>query len=195
MIDLADASEVRFSCPADSCSPLQFNLNWWHPQGSADDGAVADVDLGCLYESVDGRRGSVQAVGGAFGSQGEPPHIALRADDTTGSSDHGEELIIARPDVVHFAVVFASVYVGAGDFQGVGTELTARHERLDDGVRVRLASPDPGLRWCAILACGTTDSEFALVYQEQYFLSARHADRHYGFHLGWRSGVKRTPAG
>jgi len=194
MIELADVSEVRFDCQIESCAPLRLNLNWWLPKGRPDEGSVADVDLGCLYETIDGSRGSVQAVGDAFGCQEQPPHIALRADDTTGHSERGEELVIARPDLVHFAVVFASVYVGAGDFQGVGTELIVRHEQLDADIRVLLASPDPGLRWCAILACGTSGGQFAIVHQQRYFLSARHADRHYGFHLDWRSGIKGASA-
>ncbi len=42
-----------------------------------------DLDLGCLYELKDGRKGTVQALGNAFGSLTQAPFIALDGDDRT----------------------------------------------------------------------------------------------------------------
>ena len=48
-----------------------------------------DLDLGCLYELNDGRKGAVQALGNAFGSLTNPPFISLDGDDRTGDSVGG----------------------------------------------------------------------------------------------------------
>ncbi len=40
-----------------------------------------DLDLGCLFELKDGRKGTVQALGNCFGSLNHPPFIALDGDD------------------------------------------------------------------------------------------------------------------
>ena len=42
-----------------------------------------DLDLGCLYELKNGRKGTVQALGNAFGSLQQEPYIALDGDDRT----------------------------------------------------------------------------------------------------------------
>ena len=44
-----------------------------------------DLDLGCLYELADGRKGVVQALGGAFGSLNSAPWIFLDGDDRSFS--------------------------------------------------------------------------------------------------------------
>ena len=44
-----------------------------------------DLDLGCLYELKNGRKGTVQALGNAFGSLQQEPYIALDGDDRTGA--------------------------------------------------------------------------------------------------------------
>lgn len=53
-----------------------------------------DLDLGCLYELKDGRKGTVQALGNAFGSLTQPPFISLDGDDRTGAAAAGENLRI-----------------------------------------------------------------------------------------------------
>ena len=45
-----------------------------------------DLDLGCLYELADGRKGVIQALGNAFGSLNRRPWILLDGDDRTGRS-------------------------------------------------------------------------------------------------------------
>ena len=53
-----------------------------------------DLDLGCLYELKNGRKGTVQALGNAFGSLQQEPYIALDGDDRTGAVATGENLRI-----------------------------------------------------------------------------------------------------
>ena len=53
-----------------------------------------DLDLGCLYELADGRKGVIQALGNSFGSLNSPPWIPLDGDDRTGSVAGGENMSI-----------------------------------------------------------------------------------------------------
>lgn len=53
-----------------------------------------DLDLGCLFELKNGKKGAVQALGNAFGSLQREPYIALDGDDRTGAVTTGENLRI-----------------------------------------------------------------------------------------------------
>ena len=48
-----------------------------------------DLDLGCLFELKDGRKGAVQALGNSFGSLNQPPFVSLDGDDRTGAAAAG----------------------------------------------------------------------------------------------------------
>ena len=75
---------------------ILVNLNWnSRPRNQGffaslmGGGKGIDLDLGCLYELKNGRKGAVQALGNAFGSLKEPPYIALDGDDRTGAVTTG----------------------------------------------------------------------------------------------------------
>ena len=44
-----------------------------------------DLDIGCLYELVDGTRGSLQAFGSKFGNFDAAPFVSLSGDERTGN--------------------------------------------------------------------------------------------------------------
>ena len=76
---------------------ILINLNWNSQpvkQGFFGGSSGIDLDLGCLYELKDGRKGVVQALGNAFGSLNQPPYISLDGDDRTGAVKTGENLRI-----------------------------------------------------------------------------------------------------
>ena len=80
---------------------INVNLNW--NQGTQEKGFFAslfatssavDLDLGCLFELKDGKKGAVQALGNSFGNFTEEPYMYLDGDDRTGESVGGENLFI-----------------------------------------------------------------------------------------------------
>ena len=79
---------------------ILVNLNWnARPQKQgflktllSGSGAI-DLDLGCLFELKNGYKGTVQALGNAFGNLNAEPFIALDGDDRTGASVTGENLM------------------------------------------------------------------------------------------------------
>ncbi|WP_433209569.1 TerD family protein [Nocardia sp. CA-107356] len=106
---------------------MRVNLNWVTAQTGG--GGLfgrkransLDLDLCCFFELADGRIGSVRALDRSFGALDRPPFIRLDQDDRTGGSATGENLDINLDYTAQFRriLVFASIYQGANNFQGV----------------------------------------------------------------------------
>ncbi len=88
---------------------VHVNLNW-NQQPNKNTGfftklvggnSAPDLDLGCMYETVDGTKGVIQPLGGNFGSKSSPPYIFLDKDDRTGAVADGENMLIYRPDTIN----------------------------------------------------------------------------------------------
>lgn len=110
---------------------LRVNLNWNARPAAAPGGGFLkrlaalgggrggiDLDLACLWELTDGRKGVVQALGNAFGALDTPPYAQLDGDDRSGSATGGENL---RINLTHLAeirrvLVFAFIYEGVASF-------------------------------------------------------------------------------
>ncbi len=104
-----------------SLGEILVNLNWNSTpkkQGFLSSllggGEGIDLDLGCLYELKDGRKGAVQALGNAFGSLNNPPFISLDGDDRTGAAAAGENLRINgdRLSDIKRVLVYTFIYEG-----------------------------------------------------------------------------------
>lgn len=111
---------------------MRVNLNWTTAQTGG--GGLfgrkrtrsLDLDLCCFFELADGRIGSVRALDRSFGALDRPPFIRLDQDDRTGGSAAGENLDINLDYTAQFRriLVFASIYEGANNFQGVQSTAT-----------------------------------------------------------------------
>lgn len=75
-----------------------------------------NLELGCLYELNDGRKGAVQALGNAFGSLTNPPFISLDGDDRIGDSAGCENLRIKGNMVsqIKRILVYTFIYENVG---------------------------------------------------------------------------------
>ena len=180
--------QAEFDSICSAKHPVSFELAW---KPAAPGSAHSDLDIGCMYVLTDGTRGVVQSVGGLLGSRDCEPYIVIPRNTRDGHDSAGELLVMSRPDRIAFAVIFASIYTGTSDFRGADARLVINSPGLDVGP-IHLRSPDPGLRWCAIAVCGSKEGRFLIRYQHRYFLSARHADDHYGIGLDWGIGLKRS---
>lgn len=155
-----------------------------------------DLDLGCMYEMADGKAGLVQALGNAWGDVDRRPFIRLEADDRTGQSSGGENLIINGD---HFsdikrALIFAFIYKGAPNWaatDGVVTinmpEQAPIEVRLDQGGNQMM---------CAIAMIENVGGSLQVSKLAEYFAQqgkdSAHAlmDRRFGFGLRWTTGTK-----
>ena len=110
--------------------------------GAARASSGIDLDLGCMYELMDGTPGCVQALGNSWGNFGLPPYIHLDGDDRSGSNAGGENIFI-NGDQFHQikrALIFTFIYDGAPNWAAtngvVSIEVPGRapvEVRLDNG--------------------------------------------------------------
>ncbi|WP_338702519.1 tellurium resistance protein [Streptomyces sp. Q6] len=184
--------ELTRSTPAariTSRGALQVNLNW-----SA--ASHADLDLGCLVRTRDGRGTAIQPLGEAFGSLTEWPYVSLDQDDRTGSSSDGETLRVSLEHRNKFSklLVYVYVYEGAVDFRHLRGVVTVTapdgewHIRLDDSPK--------GATACAIAMLTPGDRSLDLRREVVWFTPhlfrthQQQIDTAYGFGFEWRYGRK-----
>jgi len=155
-----------------------------------------DLDLGCMYELADGRRGLVQALGNAWGDFEREPYIRLDADDRTGAVAGGENLYIngERFDQIRRALIFSFIYEGVPNWSATdGLVTIAAPEQAP--IEVRLDGGGNQMM-CAIALIENRGgslqvTKLAEYFQQQGGTSAHELmDRHFGFGLRWKTGSK-----
>lgn len=155
-----------------------------------------DLDLGCMFELADGRRGVVQALGNTFGDYERAPFIQLDADDRTGASSSGENLFIngERFDQIKRAVIYSFIYEGVANWQSTNGVVTISapgqtpiEVRLDGGERQIM---------CAIALIENRGGQLVITKVAEYFqqqgMTSAHEllDKHFGFGMRWKTGSK-----
>jgi tellurite resistance protein TerA len=172
-------------------SAIHINLNWDRVAKKSffGGGQEADLDLGCLFLSRDGRKGCIQALGGNFGNRAGEPYIYLDKDDRSGAASDGENLYVLRPDLIERVLVYAFIYEGAANFSTVNGRLVLRESDGSETL-IRLDAPRPGATFCAICMITRTASGVDVVKEARYFQGHRDADAHYGFGFQWSRGSK-----
>jgi len=155
-----------------------------------------DLDLGCMYELADGRRGLVQALGNAWGDFEREPFIRLDADDRTGATAGGENLHIngERFDQIRRALIFSFIYEGVPNWSATdGVVTIAAPEQAP--IEVRLDGGGNQMM-CAIALIENRGGSLVVTKLAEYFqqqggTSAHELmDRHFGFGLRWKTGSK-----
>lgn len=155
-----------------------------------------DLDLGCMYELADGRKGLVQALGNTFGHYDGEPFIQLDADDRTGAAVNGENLYIngERFDRIKRAVIFAFIYEGAANW-GITNGVVTVTAPGQAPVEVKLDGGDRQIM-CAIAQIENRNGQLVITKLAEYFqqqgMTSAHElmDRHFGFGMRWKSGSK-----
>jgi tellurite resistance protein TerA len=181
---------------------LRVNLNWTAQQPAQagqggflrklTKGAGIDLDLGCLYELNDGRKGVVQALGNAFGSLEAPPYIKLSGDDRSGADVGGENMLInlAQAQQIRRVLVFACIYDGVPSFDLANAVVTLE-PATGAPIEVRLDEQAGGARMCAIALIEGNGGELSVRREVHYVKGAQDAlDREYGWGMNWTRGRK-----
>ncbi|QNA87588.1 tellurium resistance protein [Massilia sp. Dwa41.01b] len=165
------------------------------PGGRRRSGGI-DLDLGCMFELADGRKGLVQALGNAWGDYDNVPYIKLDADDRTGSSSNGENLYIngERFDGIRRALIFSFIYEGVpnwGATDGVVTIAVPNQAPVE----VRLDGGGSQMM-CAIAMIENQGGRLQVTKLAEYFeqqgrTSAHELmDQRFQFGLRWKTGSK-----
>lgn len=181
---------------------LHVNLNWDAraaapaPRGlfskAPKGGGGLDLDLGCLYELTNGRKGVVQALGNAFGSLDREPFVFLDGDDRSGAVSQGENLYVnlAHAADIRRVLVFAMIYEGAASFEQARGVVTLTPV---SGPAVEVALDDAGgsSRMCAIALLDNTGGELVIRREVNYVKGTQaELDSAYGWGMRWTAGSK-----
>lgn len=198
------APTVSLTKQGSATGRLHVNLNWQarpaggeQPKGFLKRIAGAaqpgiDLDLGCLYELADGRKGVIQALGRQFGQLDAPPYIFLDGDDRSGTNVGGENLFInlAHAAQIRRVLVFACIYEGASAFDqahGVVTLMPASGAPIE----VRLDEAAGRSRMCAVALIENDGGDLTVRREVNYIDGAQDAlDRAYRWGMDWTAGRK-----
>jgi tellurite resistance protein TerA len=172
---------------------ILINLNWDQPKRRfLFTPKPIDLDLGCLYELNNGRKGTVQALGNAFGHLEHEPWIALDGDDRTGASAGGENLRIngAKIPEIRRVLVYTFIYEGAADWQTANGVVTLRYPGNED-IIVRMDEYNNARRMCAIALLENNGGDgFSVEKKVAFFDGHPQMDKAFNWGLRWVAGRK-----
>lgn len=155
-----------------------------------------DLDLGCMFELADGRRGIVQALGDCWGSFNHPPFVHLDSDDRSGNNVNGENIFINGDELQHIKrlLIFTFIYEGVANWthtNGIVTITTPNQPpvevKLDNGTNALM---------CAIAMIENNSGNLQVTKVVEYFEGNRQKMAHemmndrFGFGLNFKPGSK-----
>ncbi|WP_077799507.1 TerD family protein [Streptomyces sp. JHA26] len=201
------APSVSLTKQGGTSGAMRVNLNWqvrkqfsgWarklgRPVAMHDD---LDLDLCCLYELGDGRKGVVQALGNAFGALHQPPFILLDGDDRTGAVSTGENLTISLDHQKHFRriLVFVTIYEGARSFADLHATVTLQPQH---GAPIDFSLDECTVpsTVCALALITNTGDDLVVQREARYLVPERGVspqrtvDHAYGWGMNWTPGRK-----
>lgn len=183
---------------------IVINLNWHQGSGNASSGGLLssifggsgsgaiDLDLGCLFELKDGRKGAVQALGDSFGSLDAPPYIALDGDDRTGASAGGETLRVngKKASEIQRILIYTFIYEGAANWRQADGVVTVKCPGNPD-ILVRMDEYGSSERMCAIAYLENVGGDnFSVEKIVRFFRGHEAMDQAFHWGLRWVAGSK-----
>ena len=195
-INLAKGQKINLQTTSPvGLGEILINLNWnsqpvyYNGYGGA---SGIDLDLGCMYELADGRKGVVQALGNAFGSLTAPPYISLDGDDRTGASMGGENLRINGNMVsqIRRILVYTFIYEGVANWQQANATVTIRYPGAQD-IIIRMDTFNSAQKMCGLaLLTNVNNDTFSVEKIVQFYLSHQALDQAFGWNMQWVVGTK-----
>jgi tellurite resistance protein TerA len=178
---------------AGASGQMRINLNWnqGHSGGLFKKSAAIDLDLGCLYELQDGRKGVVQALGNSFGSLTSAPYIQLDGDDRSGTATGGENLTVNLDHLgeIKRVIVFAFIYEGVPAWDKADGVVTL-YPQGGEQIEVRL-DESSGTRMCAVALLTNDNGSLGIRREVRYIQGGqRELDVAYGWGMNWQAGHK-----
>ena len=158
--------------------------------GAARSSGGIDLDLGCMFELMDGTPGCVQALGNSWGNFSLPPYIHLDSDDRSGTSTGGENIFINGDQFpqIKRALIFTFIYDGAPNWaatNGVVTiEVPGRSPvevRLDNGTNASM---------CAIAMIENKSGNLEITKLVEYFQQVGLKSTHQQINDRFRFGLR-----
>ena len=196
VIELKKGQKVNLTKHGSTMGEILINLNWSQPVQPK--GFFArkvegiDLDLGCLFELYDGRKGAVQALGNSFGSLSSYPYIALDGDDRSGSNSEGENLRINGSMIskIKRVLVYTFIYEGAASWREADGVVTVKCPGNQD-IIVRMDEYGSSQKMCAIAYLENKNGDsFSIEKIVRFFDGHSDMDRAFYWGLHWVPGHK-----
>lgn len=174
---------------------ILINLNWNSNGGfwaSFMGRKSVDLDLGCLFELKNGRKGVIQALGKHFGGLKEEPYISLDGDDRTGANTEGENLRINGDKIAEIkrVLVFTYIYEGAPNWRDTDGVVTLKYPNAED-IIIKMDEYNSQQIMCALAMLeNVNDETFSVQKLIQFFAGHEAMDRAFGWNLTWRAARK-----
>lgn len=176
---------------------ILINLNWSQPPekkflGISFGQQSIDLDLGCLYELKNGRKGCVQALGNAFGNLDAVPYIALDGDDRSGAAANGENLRVNGRHITEIKriLVYTFIYEGVANWRSADGVVTLKCPGSQDLI-VRMDDYSSSQKMCAIAMLeNQNDQTFSVEKLIRFFDGHKLMDRAFGWGMDWVAGRK-----
>jgi tellurite resistance protein TerA len=205
-----DKISLEKSGGSGSFGRIRINLNWNQKNQAANkpgilgglfggknkDSGGIDLDLGCLYELVNGRKSVVQALGDCWGNLEQPPYVMLDGDDRSGKVSSGENLTIngSHFDQIKRILVYAFIYDGVPNWAATDGVVTIEAPNQPP-IEVRLDNGgNQGM--CAIAMIENQGGKLQITKLVEYFQGQGETSAHelmdgrYQFGLKWVTGSK-----
>ena len=192
-VELKKGTKISLVKKNSSIGEILINLNWSQPQKRfLFSPKPIDLDLGCLFELKDGTKGTVQALGNAFGNLMKPPYISLDGDDRSGANASGENLRINGNMIAQIKriLVYTFIYEGVANWEQANGIVTLKYPGSED-IIVRMDEYSTSQKMCSIaLLENVNDETFSVEKQIRFFDSHQNMDRAYNWGLRWVAGRK-----
>jgi tellurite resistance protein TerA len=194
------APSVSLAKGGGASGQMKVHLAWnARPEGASGGGGFLkkltggnrgiDLDLGCLWELADGRKGVVQALGNAFGSLDRAPYVQLDGDDRTGGGGENMTINLDKLSEIRRILVFAFIYEGVPAWDKADGVVTL-HPQGAAPIEVRL-DESSGSRMCALALLENKGGSLVVNREVKYINGAQDAlDRAYGWGMDWSPGRK-----
>lgn len=196
-----DSIELKQKTPqAGQSSEILVNLNWNQKSKETKKGLFGklmpssnaiDLDLGCLFELRDGRKGAIQALGNAYGAYDQPPYIRHMGDDRTGSSASGEFIRVNGMYVheIKRILFYAFIYEGIARWDEADGIVTVKQAGSPEIV-VELNDHRNDMGMCALALFENTGSSMRVFKEVRFFRGHPDMDLAYRWGLRWVEGSK-----
>lgn len=165
-----------------------FNLLFGNPFAQS-----VDLDLGCLYELKNGKKGCIQALGNRFGnSLNKEPYIVLDGDDRTGENAQGENLRINGDKIseIKRILLYTYIYEGAVNWSDADGTVTIK-STFNEDIIIKMDEHHDKKIMCALaMITNEDDKSFSIEKLVEYYNGHSDMDRAFGWNMQWRPARK-----
>jgi tellurite resistance protein TerA len=151
-----------------------------------------DIDLGCLYELKNGKRGALQPFGDLLGSYQGEPYIKLSGDERTGDAGGDDEQMRingAKWNEIERVLIYCYIYNGPTLWRQIKPQLTIKMEG-ERPIKITPSVSRNDLNICAMLTLQNENGGIHFTNHSEYFHGHPDMDRAFGYGIEWQDGAK-----